>query len=259
MIERVTSIKRFVVVLLCLALALPFACYAEVNPDDFWFEDDSGNLVYDADSYNYAVACEMVDDAGFSIVVYDYWKTVPDAEELTYYFDWDEFKADYDAMVEAVSTPAIEPPTAAPTEPPTEVSEEEPLVMEDDYATIDDSLSEEPVDSPILEVPESNPVLELEEDNPMVYVVNDMRGGSDDVENIIADGLKGVIQSIFGVYEPVTTTAVYTETVNGETVTTLVDVVADGSAGVDYEYVSGVVLFGIMLFCLFKLLGGILK
>ena len=65
--------------------------------------------------------------------------------------------------------------------------------------------------------------------------------------------------SIFGEYEPVLTTAAVTETVDNVTTTTLIDVVADGAAGVDFEWLSGVFLFGILLYCLMKLLGGILK
>ncbi len=55
------------------------------------------------------------------------------------------------------------------------------------------------------------------------------------------------------------TTAAVTETVGNETTTTLIDTVADGAAGVDYEWCAGVFLFGILLFCLMKLLGGVLK
>lgn len=71
--------------------------------------------------------------------------------------------------------------------------------------------------------------------------------------------LKSLVVSIFGEYTPVNTTALLMETVDNETTTTLVDVVASGMAGVDWEWCAGVFLFGIMLFCLFKLLGGILS
>lgn len=71
--------------------------------------------------------------------------------------------------------------------------------------------------------------------------------------------LKSLIISIFGEYTPVMTTAIVTETVDNETTTTLFDVVAGGAAGVDYAWIAGVFLFGILLFCLMKLLGGILK
>lgn len=94
--------------------------------------------------------------------------------------------------------------------------------------------------------------------NPPVYVLNDMRAGSGDGVFALA-GLKALIVSIFGEYTPITTTAAITETVGSETTTTLIDVVADGAAGVDYEWCAGVLLFAIMLFCLMKIIGGVMK
>lgn len=77
--------------------------------------------------------------------------------------------------------------------------------------------------------------------------------------SFMSGSLKSLVVSIFGEYTPVNTTALLMETVDNETTTTLVDVVASGMAGVDWEWCAGVFLFGIMLFCLFKLLGGILS
>lgn len=74
-----------------------------------------------------------------------------------------------------------------------------------------------------------------------------------------ADGLKALVVSIFGKYTPVMTTGTVMETVDNVTTTTLLDTVAPGAAGVDYEWCAGVLLFGILLFCLMKLLGGVLK
>lgn len=76
---------------------------------------------------------------------------------------------------------------------------------------------------------------------------------------LVLDGLKALVTSIFGEYTPVTTTAVVTETVGNETNQYLIETVAPGSAGVDYEWLAGVFLFGILLYCLMKLLGGVLK
>lgn len=83
----------------------------------------------------------------------------------------------------------------------------------------------------------------------------DVTGGDDG----LIGGLKSLIISIFGEYTPVNTTMAITETVDNTVTTTLVDAVASGAAGVDYEWLAGVFLFGIMLYCLFKLLGGILS
>lgn len=59
--------------------------------------------------------------------------------------------------------------------------------------------------------------------------------------------IREVIQSIFGTYTPVP-----------------LGVRADGSfiygvASVDFEFIGGILLFGIMLWCLLRILGGMLK
>ena len=56
--------------------------------------------------------------------------------------------------------------------------------------------------------------------------------------------MKAVIESIFGVYTPVTDAE---------------GVVVSGMAGVDWPYIAGAVLFAIVLFCFFKLVGVVLK
>ena len=75
----------------------------------------------------------------------------------------------------------------------------------------------------------------------------------------VLDGLKALVTSVFGEYTPITTTSVITETVGDETHQYLVETVAPGAAGVDYEWLAGVFLFGILLFCLMKLLGGVIS
>lgn len=64
--------------------------------------------------------------------------------------------------------------------------------------------------------------------------------------------MKDVLLSIFGAYEPVTTTAI---TATGEAVS----VIASGMAGVDWPYVFGVLLFGLVLYCFFRLVGVLLS
>lgn len=96
------------------------------------------------------------------------------------------------------------------------------------------------------------------EDGVPVYRVADLR--PDTVSAVPAPaGLKALIISIFGEYTPVTTTSVVSETVGEEVTQYLVETIANGAAGVDYEWIAGVVLFGILLFCLMKLLGGVVK
>ena len=93
--------------------------------------------------------------------------------------------------------------------------------------------------------------------DPPVWYVDDLRPSESPVE--VQTGLKSMVTSIFGEYNPVTTTSVISETVGDDTHQYLVETVASGAAGVDYEWIAGVVLFAIMLYCLMKLLGGVLK
>ena len=97
---------------------------------------------------------------------------------------------------------------------------------------------------------------ELASDKSVAYVI-DLRPA--DTPVVVLDGLKALVNSVFGEYTPVTTNTVVTQTIGNDTYEYLVETVAPGAAGVDYEWVAGVFLFGIMLFCLMKLLGGILK
>lgn len=76
-----------------------------------------------------------------------------------------------------------------------------------------------------------------------------------DPEQATRDGLVGVISGIFGDYTPRTyTTTTY---INGEVVTA--SEIVPGLAGLDWPWLCGAGLFAIMLFCFFKLLGGIWK
>ena len=241
------NIKRYIVLGLCLACALSFACSA-VDYDTYYYQNEDGSYGHDTEAYEHDLAAEMVAQAGLDLNVDQYWKVDPNATVASmYYFDYDAFKADYDALLpEPVPEPEPEPvPDPYPVEWPEEVIEDETVV-------------EDPADEAVLADDMADDGLELGEDPPMVYTLNDLRSSDSDGDGL-ADGLKAVIRSVFGTYQPNMTTAAITETVDGETVTTLVDVVADGAAGVDYEYLAGVLLFGIMLFCLFKLLGGVLS
>ena len=93
--------------------------------------------------------------------------------------------------------------------------------------------------------------------DPSVSTVEDLRPADSPVE--VLTGMKALVTSIFGEYTPVTTTSVVSQTIGNDTQQYLLETVAPGAAGVDYEWVAGVVLFAIMLFCFMKLLGGVLK
>ena len=237
---------------LCVALALSVTC-AAVNYDAYYYPLDDGSYGHDTESYEYDVAAEMVAERGFALDVNQFWCIDPNSAELAYIFDFDAFQLAYADLI--AQSPIVAPPkddgeaAADPDVGSAVVEPDEELLVED------------PVfDEPVLELPEviDDGLLDDVVDRH-VYTLNDLRDGysSTDLQNL--EGMKSVIRSIFGTYEPVTTTAVYTESVDGEVITSLVDVVAAGSAGVDWEYVSGVALFSMMLFCMFKLLGGIIS
>lgn len=68
--------------------------------------------------------------------------------------------------------------------------------------------------------------------------------------------MRDFIVSLFGVYEPVMTQQAVTYTAaDGTVVTELVEVVASGAAGLDWPWIMGVLLFAIVLYSLFRILG----
>ena len=69
-------------------------------------------------------------------------------------------------------------------------------------------------------------------------------------------GLPGVVKSVFGEYHPRTQTI--TETRADGTVLTSVECVP-GLAGLDWYWLSGVFMFGLVLWSFFRFLGGVLK
>lgn len=71
-----------------------------------------------------------------------------------------------------------------------------------------------------------------------------------------ASALSEVIRSLFGSYTPRTQTV--TTYYDGQPISTDEQIVP-GLAGLDYEWIAGAVLFTLIIFCLFRLLGGVLK
>lgn len=71
--------------------------------------------------------------------------------------------------------------------------------------------------------------------------------------------MKDLIVSIFGPYEPVMTQTLVTTEIEGTLSTELVDVVASGAAGLDWPWIMGVLLFAIVLWSLFRILGVFFK
>lgn len=68
--------------------------------------------------------------------------------------------------------------------------------------------------------------------------------------------IRNVIVSLFGVYAPRTQSV--TVYYNGEAVA-VEEQVVPGLAGIDYEWIASVALFALMLWCLFRFLGGLMK
>lgn len=67
--------------------------------------------------------------------------------------------------------------------------------------------------------------------------------------------MKDLILSLFGAYEPVMTVETHVVVDVAQTV----EVVAAGVAGVDWPWVAGVLLFAIVLYSFFRLVGVLLK
>lgn len=264
--------KKSILLLICICCLSVPAFAASLA--DFEVVNSDGTTSIDYHSYYAAVAAEKVAAAGLDMNLDLYW--VYDSGSGLY-FDNEGFEADYAAAIEA---------KAAQEQVVPEVEDE---VISDDSSILDDFADGDDTGYPVgsfideagnvfspdgeLLSPGTTPAAPAgtydtpstdllagadSTGEPAVYTVTDMRSVDDGTGSVVS-GLKALIVSIFGEYEPVLTTAAVTETVDNVTTTTLIDVVADGAAGVDFEWLSGVFLFGILLFCLMKLLGGVLK
>lgn len=65
--------------------------------------------------------------------------------------------------------------------------------------------------------------------------------------------MRDVVETIFGVYAPVTTPIYDAEG------SYLYDAVVQGAAGVDWTYVLGVALFGIVLYCTLRMIEAVIR
>lgn len=116
-------------------------------------------------------------------------------------------------------------------------------------------VSDDPLYVP--DIPEDDESLVVDTTEPGNAYVVDLRP-TDNPPSVLS-GLKALVTSIFGEYTPVTTSTVVVQTIDNDTYQYLIETVAPGSAGVDYEWLAGVLLFAILLYCSMKLLGGVLK
>ena len=78
----------------------------------------------------------------------------------------------------------------------------------------------------------------------------------DDYEVGADSGLSGIVNAVFGEYQPRTQTV--TEVRSDGTTTTYTEVVG-GLAGLDWYWFGGLLVFSIVLFSFFKLLGTVFK
>ena len=222
--------------------------------------------VFDEHGYNAALALEKVDSAGLDLFVGDYWDYDADGK---LFFNMEAFEADYAAAL-AAAAPKVnkedppDDPIADPVYPIGSYVDESGNVYSPDGELLSPGTTPAVPSDTLDEIQDllpSDAVMELEmvePADPAVYTVSDLRRGIDSSAGALA-GLKALIVSIFGEYAPVTTTTAVTETVDNVTTTTLIDTVASGAAGVDYAWLSGVALFGILLYCVMRIFGSILK
>lgn len=71
--------------------------------------------------------------------------------------------------------------------------------------------------------------------------------------------MKELIIQIFGTYEPVMSQTVVSSVVDGVVTSEVIEVVASGAAGVDWAWIAGVLLFALVLYSMFRILGVFFK
>lgn len=91
--------------------------------------------------------------------------------------------------------------------------------------------------------------------------VNTVSDGAEDTQDgpqadTATSALADTIRSLFGVYTPRTQTV--TTYYDGQVIATEEQLVP-GLAGLDYEWLAGVGMFALITYCLFRLLGGVLR
>lgn len=235
--------KRTIILSAVLCLALSTTAFAMVSPDYFWMAMEDGSTVFDQEGYEQALAWEEAAALELSLNLHAFESMDADGN----------FAFDYDAY---------------------ENAREQELALRNQALTVSETENESVIleDEAISEVPlldENQTVSDLLEDDPFAddsaepseissYRVVDLRTASAD-EETTSSGLKTFVQSIFGTYTPVFTAQAVTETVDGENIITLIDAVAEGAAGVDYEWIAGVAIFCIVLLSFFRILGVVFK
>jgi len=103
---------------------------------------------------------------------------------------------------------------------------------------------------PVTPVVDQVPVTVILEDNTPVVVTGT------DAGYLVRSAFMSALVSIFGEYTPRTQT-VTTYFADGSSIQSVEYV--QGIAGLDWVWISGVVLFCIVIYCIFRMIGGVLK
>lgn len=235
--------KRTMILAAALCLSLSINAFAIVSPDYFWIAMADGSSVFDQEGYEQALAWDEAAMLGLTLDIHMFESIDADGN---FVFDYDAYEDARDREL------ALRNQALAVSEP-----ESESELLENESTTEILPSDESQTVSDLLEGDSSADFsIEALENNS--YSVVDLRAASAD-EEADSSGLKTFVQSIFGAYTPVTTSQAVTETVGGENITTLMDVVAEGAAGVDYEWIAGVAIFCIVLLSFFRILGVVFK
>lgn len=235
--------KRTIILAAVLCLAFSINAFAMVSPDYFWIAMADGSSAFDQEGYEQALAWDEAAMLGLTLDIHMFESIDADG---SFAFDYDAYEDARDQEL-ALRNQAL---AVSETESESELLENEPtseILPSDESQIVSDLLEGDSSVDFFIEALESNS-----------YSVVDLRAAYADKETA-SSGLKAFVQSIFGTYTPVTTSQAVTETVDGETVTTLMDVVAEGAAGVDYEWIAGVAIFCIVLLSFFRILGVVFK
>lgn len=235
--------KRILIVVVCIALAFAFSvpAFAVVDESDYYFTRDDGVTVFDENAYNHAVAVDLVASSDVNINPEEFWLF----DGISYTYDFAGFMALYNSIVPA---PAVDTGIEENNiSEEVQVNEDMPVFEDENADSVLPGLLEDT--ETVVDIPTEK------SDSITLYAVPN--SGVSSVS--VSTGIKSLIESIFGTYEPVKANAVYTEVVNGEIVNTIYETVPPGISGVDFTWCAGVLLFAILLYCLMKLLGGVLS
>ncbi len=150
------------------------------------------------------------------------------------------------APVETLSVPDTPPPVSDPAPAPVDTPSDVPA---DDTDGVDPVVVIDPATDgsnlPDGLLPASDPA-------PVTtYQVYSIDGSPNST-----GGLAGVIEDLFGTYTPKTQTV---SVIGSDGSTASYEEYVPGVAGMDMEWIAGVVLFALILYCIFRLAGGVFR